>query len=226
MVYQTKYYNDFFSPPPPIPTPPTYIPPTIPSTKAEYVSTSWFIAKLISEWELWTPFEEALLSLPTSTHRAKNKNRLRDLITLRQNVQMFAYAICIVMPWRKYPDCPATGDVKTFAGSILCAMGHRLVRQWGLIDQMFDEDEKTVRALDVVQINAKEKAVEFRKEYGEFWASWVLCAAVFQWSELCKGEINEEELNEIWNQSWSHWRDLALAVDKIRWDNWETEKKT
>ena len=106
-------------------------------------------------------------------------------------------------------------------------LGHRLVRRWDLIDQMFDEDEKTVKALEgVLQVDSMEKAVEFKKEYGEFWAGWVLCAAIFRWCEMCNGEISEEGLNEIWNQSRSYWRDVALAVDQIRWDNWEKEKKT
>lgn len=181
---------------------------------------------MVSEWELWTPFEEALLSLPTSTYRTKNKNHIRDLIILRQNVQTLAYAICIIMPWRNYPDRPATGEAKTFAGSILGAIGQRLVRRWDLIDQMFDEDDKTVRALEVADVDSMEKAVEFKKDYGEFWAGWVLCAAIFKWCEMCKGEISEEGLQEIWSQSQSYWRDMASAVDKIRWDNWKKEKKT
>ena len=91
---------------------------------------------------------------------------------------------------------------------------------------MFDEDGKTVKALGVVDVDSMERAVEFKKEYGEFWAGWVLCAAVFKWCEMCKGEISEEGLNDIWSQNWSYWKDMALAVDQIRWDNREKEKKT
>ena len=129
------------------------------------------------------------------------------------------------MPWRKYPDHPVTGDAKTFAGNILCAIGPRLVRRWDLIDQMFDEDSRTWKALEALDVDSMEKAVEFKKEYGEFWAGWVLCAAIFKWCEICKGEIGEEGLNEIWSQTQSYWRDVASAVDRIQWDNWE-EKNT
>jgi hypothetical protein len=222
MLYQLKYYRDFFAPPPPIPTPITYIPPTLPSHNHDYVTAGFFVGKLIREWDLWTPFEEALLDLPSQTNRSKEKSSIRDLIVLRQNVQTFAYAIAVVMPWRKHPQTPVTRPAKTFAGAILTAMGNRFLRPWDLVDSMFDEDDRTYKALEMVlQVDSLEKANIFREIYGQFWAGHVLCAAIFKWCEISMGEVGEEKLQEIWDGNKEYWKSISEAVDRVRWNTWD-----
>ena len=202
------------------------------------------------EWNLWTPFEEALLDLPSSTDRKKNKRKVRDLITLRENVIKFAYAIALVIPWRKQKYSYAAAEIsvlgggnnsegiiggkaKTFAGSILEELGSsfvgKFVRAWELIDEMFLEDKRTLISLDkILEVDSSKKAVEFKEFYGKFWAGHVLCGAIFRWCEICEmhdGRIGkEEELEEVWGREEEYFRKIALAVDRVRWDSWGEEK--
>ena len=87
---------------------------------------------------------------------------------------------------------------------------------------MFFEDERTCMALErVLEVDSKEMAVEFKKDYGQFWAGYVLCAGIFRWVEICEGRIEEGELEEIWNLNAEYFRRMALAVDRLQWDSWK-----
>lgn len=225
MIYETKYYRDFFSPPRPITASEAWIPPVIPSNNADYVIASWFVSNLQREWDLWTPFEEALIDLPHQTNLPKDKKNVRALSVLRLNVQSFAVSIAAVLPWRKHMERPANEmGAKTLAGSILASIGTRLVRPWQLIDSMFDEDESTVKAVELVlEIKSVEQANTFKEKYGQFWAAHVLCGAMFAWCDICEGQGGEKELEEIWNRTEERWRAVAFAVDRMRWNAWGSE---
>jgi hypothetical protein len=139
-----------------------------------------------------------------------------------QNVQSFAYVIASVMPWRKHPQRP-TGPQKTYAGAIVSTLD-RLVKDWVLIDGMFDDDEATCKAVQLVlEADNSMKAEEVKKAYGKLWAAHVLCGSIFQWCDRAKGIIEEDELEKVWNESKEHWRDVAMAVDRIRWNSFEEE---
>jgi hypothetical protein len=147
---------------------------------------------------------------------------------LRLNVQSFAVSIAAVLPWRKHLEKPAgeTG-AKTIAGSILAAIGTRLVKPWQLIDSMFDKDERTVKTVELVLgVGSAEQAIAFKETYGQFWAAHVLCGAMFAWCDICQGQVEENRLEEIWNSTEERWRAIAFAVDRIRWNAWDSENKT
>jgi hypothetical protein len=175
----------------------------------------------VQEWDLWVPFEEALLDLPETNKKAADRNVARGLSILRENVQAFGYAMTSVMAWRRHPRQPFEEDsARTFAGMIVSTL-HSVQKSWGLIDGMFDEDEKTARAVErVLGVDCARDGKEFKEMYGEFWAAHVLCGAMFAWSDMARGRIEETELEALWKESRGQWEKIALAVDRVRWDSW------
>ena len=223
MIHDLRYYRDLLTLPLSNPVSSTYIPPSLPADTADYVAAGWFVDRLSSEWDLWSPFEEALIDLPTLDYRPRDKTNVNALRLLRENVLSFAYCMAVVMPWRKHPQKPAAMEglechAKTLAGSILWMMKDKLIKGWDIIDGMFDKDDHTVQAVEMIlHTTSVKKARGFKEQYGRFWAAHVLCGMMFEWCELCRGQIEEDVLEAIWYQRESHWREVASAVDRARW---------
>ena len=219
LIHEMKYYSDLFTPSPK-PVPETFTP--IVPDNADSVTTSWFLARLIHDWDLWAPFEASLLHLPETNQKKAKWNTTRGLSILSTNVKSFGYAICSVMPWRKYPQNPPVGDhFRTWAGMVVSRHHAVLLSHW-LIDKMFAEDVRTMRALEaILKVDEPRKGTGFQNKYQSYWAANVLCGAIFKWSEMAGGSIDERELEKLWDESREYWKSVSLAVDRVRWGSSE-----
>jgi hypothetical protein len=198
-----------------------------PSSGADSVTTSWFLAQLIGDWDIWASFEEVLLNIPEATNRKpSDRTTSSGLALLKTNVQTFAYAIAAIMPWRKHPEKPFKGPAKTLAGSILRT--HKgMTRSWNIIDSMIDQDDRTMQALEkILEVDSFDKGIEFQRTYGEYWGAHVLCAAMFSWAERAEGNVEERKLEELWNETREYWRLVAGAVDRVRWESREESESS
>jgi hypothetical protein len=143
---------------------------------------------------------------------------MQGLRSVKTNVQAFGYAIASVMSWRKHPEKPIDGLANTWAGRIV-ANQHWVQKNWALIDEMFDKDERTLRSLELIlDADSPEKRTEFRKEYGQYWAAHVLGAAMFSWSDTAAGRIREDELESLWLETRDYWNTIVRAVDGVQWN--------
>jgi len=220
LLNRHKYYTSLFVPVAPPNAPPGYSPPAVPLNNRDFVSAAWFINHLCTEnWDLWVPFEESLLGLRAAGLRTLSRNSHRELEMLRRNTQAIGYSIAVVMPWRKYPEKPIDG-YKTFAGSVLSRFTKRIVNveNCRMIDEMFDEDEKTTKAIEVLlrDGDAEEKRMEMENMYGYFWSAHVLCSAIFEWCEKTN-HISEWWLEERFEESRERWNMVSTTVDLLRW---------
>ena len=68
-------------------------------------------------------------------------------------------------------------------------------------------------------------AMAYKLRYKKFWASNVLCGAIWKWCELCQGKIEKTELERLWNMTKSHWMDVGRAVGNIHWEFADEEKE-
>lgn len=223
MIHDLKYYRDLFVPPRPDPLPPIYLPPSVRADNVDYVAAGWFVDRLHREWDLWAPFEEALIDLPTLDYAPRRKTNHHALRLLRENVLVYAYCIAAVMPWRKHPNeylAPELWDPapKTLAGSILWMMRGKVVKGWDLIDAMFENDARTMTAPGkVLSVLSAKDVADLKTEFGEFWAAHVLCAMIFEWCELCQGKIGGDALETLWKSHEPRWKEISAAVDRVRW---------
>lgn len=209
-----KYYRDLIIPPPPAFPPNAYIPPSVsPEAVSTSVTSSYFIHKLSQTWDLWAPFEQSLLYISSPTMKRANYNTALGLSIVRQNILALVYGITAVMPWLRYPDSPSS-DARTYAGQILSQMT-RLLKQWKLVDEIFDKPGGATRAVERV-LDKDVTAKQMRKEFGEFWGVWVLTGLMMEWNRFCHGRISAMDL--LWEASMDRWKAVSEGVDRIFWD--------
>jgi len=166
------------------------------------------------------PFEESLLPLRPSQRRILSKRNHRDLEMLRRNTQAIGYAIAVAMPWRKYPEKPIDG-FRTFGGSVLSRFRRRFVHEENcrMIDEMFAEDERTAKAIEVLLKfgDPKVRRMEMERLYGKVWPAHVLCSAIFEWCDKTKGIIYEMLLEQVFQETRGHWEKISKTVHALRW---------
>ena len=218
LIHNVNYYRDLFSPP----RSDTCYPLSYPVNDLDCLSAAYFIHRVSRSFNLWAPFEEALLNLPPKTLRSHNKDNIFDMNDLRENVLRLAYAIAIAMPWRKYPQKPTTNSrARTLAGAVVARLKSRLLNQvvWELIDSFFDKDEETVNALkEALDVDCAEKAKQFKQKYGDYWAAHILCGSIFEWCDRARPTVLESGAEKFWETNCSEWERIAMAVECIRWE--------
>lgn len=218
LLHETKYYRDLFVPPRPAPTPAIYIPPTISAEDTSHVTSSWFVDRLVSDFDIWSSFELALENIPSPSRKPikkKTRSRIQGLTVTSEIIQGFAYAIASVMPWR----CQFSSETrsKTYAGAILSQFG-RVIKDWRLVDDMFANDSRTMAAVGKLEARG-----DIKGEYGEYWACHVLCGMMFRWCSMCQNRMEEADLEEVWSQSRDEWKRIAEAVNEVYWREKEKE---
>jgi len=223
------YYKDLFYPPPPTDASPgrtrDFLHPT--TMYRDFFAAGYFIHRLSNKWELWAPFEEALYNLPSKGYVQSDWEKCKVMMSIRENVLSFAYAIAIALPYQHVPP-PASflkklpaDEAKTVPGQIVEQLSNRLIRPWQLIDQMFLHPRKTVESIHkVLKIETTEQWKAFLAEYGPYWAGYVLCAAILRWTDLAREAKWAAEYDVLWRKSERSWIELSKAVDKVRWVRW------
>jgi hypothetical protein len=218
-LYETQYYRDFMRPQPYNRSKKNQLPSLSNEDIALSVSSSYFLKQLSCNWNLWAPFEQALLHIPPPRMKHPNYETPLGLTIVSQNILGFVYSMAAVMPWLNHPCGPGEyPNARTHAGKILQEMG-RLVKAWDLIDFIFYDSKRAGSAVSTVvgrdgkQLNGR----QFKVEYGDFWAAWVLMGLMMEWNTLCNGQVGVQEMDTLWKENMGRWMEVSESVDKALW---------
>lgn len=219
----SSQFDDSFSPDPD--TRPIYTAADLPASDHSYVAATFFVHKLISNWELWTRFEEPLLFQPKVPYHPKTISSIVDLYVIQSLITQFAFAIAAVTPWRNHPCRPPPGvQAKSMAGWVLSGWNDNEL--WQEIDGYYGgTGGDVVVTFEEAMTTEVGDAMEFKRRYGQFWGGKVLAGAIFRWCELCDGRIEERELEALWKESQAFWMEMGKVVGSIHWEFVDEEKE-